>query len=90
MAIKGTYTWRGIELPQAYIRIANIQGNPREGFSMEYSIYSSPEFAADVANRYKMMQGAKIQLDTKDPTQVFAQGYEFLKARPELANCVDC
>ena len=90
MAIKGAYTWRGIELPEAYVRIANIQGNPRDGFSVEFCIYSSQAFAADDANKYKMMQGAQIKLETKDPTKIFEEGYALLKQRPELAHFVDC
>jgi hypothetical protein len=90
MAIKGAYTWRGINLPEAYVRIANVQGNPRDGFAVEFCIYSSQEFAADDANKFKMMQGAQIRLETKDPTQVFAEGYAAIKQRPEMANFIDC
>jgi hypothetical protein len=46
MAIKGSYLWRGLDLPEAYVRIVNISGNPREGFHVEFAIFSSPEFAA--------------------------------------------
>jgi hypothetical protein len=90
MAIKGAYVWRGISLPEAYVRIANIQGNPRDGFSIEFCIYSSQEFAAKDENKYKMMQGSQLHVAAPDPTQVFAIGYAALKARPELANFVDC
>ena len=90
MAIKGSYTWRGITLPEAYVRIANIQGNPRDGFAMEFCIFSSQEFAADPENKYKMMQGRQLRVETNDPTQVFAVGYATLKALPELSHFVDC
>lgn len=90
MAIKGSYTWRGIELPEAYVRIVNVIGNPREGFSLEFCIYSSQEFAADPDNRFKMMQGRQLRIENTNPTTIFQDGYATLKALPELSHFVDC
>lgn len=90
MAIKGSYTWRGVTLPEAYVRIANINGNPRDGFSMEFCIYSSQAFAADPENKYKMMQGRQVKVEVTDPAQIFPAGYAALKALPELEHFVDC
>ena len=90
MAIKGSYTWRGIELPEAYVRISNVQGNPRDGFTADFCIYSSPAFAADVNNKFKFMQGAQLRVEATDPTQLFALAYAAIKQLPEMANFVDC
>lgn len=90
MAIKGSYVWRGISLPEAYVRIANVNGNPRDGFVVEFCIFSSPAFAANDENKYKAMQGSQLRIDVTDPTQIFSAGYAALKALPELAHFVDC
>jgi len=90
MALKGSYTWRGIDLPEAYVRIANVSGNPRDGFAVEFVIYSTKEFASANENKYKFMQGAQMQIESKDPTQIFSAGYAALKQRPELSHFVDC
>ena len=90
MAIKGSYLWRGLDLPEAYVRIVNISGNPREGFHVEFAIFSSPEFAAVDENKYKGLQVSKVHIITSDPTQIFSAGYAALKELPELAHFVDC
>lgn len=90
MAIKGPYEWRGLNLTEAYVRIVNVQGNPRDGFSAEVCIYSSEEFAKDDLNRYKMLQGQQIPVETRDPVNLFESVYQQLKAKPEFANFVDC
>jgi hypothetical protein len=90
MAIKGSYTWRGVSLPEAYVRIANVQGNPREGFAIEFAIYSSPAFAANPDNKYKFMQGAQVRVEAPDPTQLFSLAYAALKQLPEMSGFVDC
>ena len=90
MAIKGSYTWRGIQLPEAYVRISNIQGNPRDGFNVEFNIYSSAEFASNPENKYKMMLGSQVRVETEDPTQLFSVAYAALKSLPELSHFADC
>jgi hypothetical protein len=90
MAIKGSYTWRGINLPEAYVRIANVQGNPRDGFTADCCIFSSPAFAANPDNKYKFMQGAQVRVEATDPTQLFSLAYAALKQLPEMSGFVDC
>lgn len=90
MAIKGSYDWRGINLPEAYVRVGNINGNTREGFGVEFCIYSSEEFASDPQNLFKMLQGRAMPVMVDDPSQIYSEAYKQLKLMPEFSQFVDC
>lgn len=90
MAIKGTYTWRGIDLEEAYVRVSNVSGNPRDGYAVEFSIFSSVAFAMDPENKYKGLQGSQIYIKPENSDEILSTAYQALKQLPELAHFIDC
>lgn len=90
MAIKGSYSWRGIDMPEAYVRIMNVAGNPRDGYAVDFGIYSSVAFAIDPENKYKGLQGSRIHIKPENPDDILSSAYQALKQLPELAHFVDC
>lgn len=91
MAIKGTYEWRGITLSDCYVRIEEIQANPRKSYTMVVSLYAN-QTAAQVENPtmnilsqfYSVIEGATPS------DNLFTKGYTQLKAMPEFADFIDC
>lgn len=50
MAKQAAIAYKGIDLPEAYIRINRIFGGKKEGWNAVVGVYKDAEAAADVSN----------------------------------------
>lgn len=51
MAITGAYTFKGIDLPNAYLRFVNISGTAKAGWSGSAGVYANAAAAADITEQ---------------------------------------
>lgn len=94
MAISKTLVWRGMTIPDAYIRIDRIIGGKREGrvtpempgVAVWYGtvgVYANPEQLVPI-----YVLDVSIPLDLENLP--FSELYTELKLLPEFAGAIDC
>lgn len=91
MAIKGKYDWRGLSLTECYIRIEELFGNPREGFSIVAGLYADQAAATAPNHKQNILTTTTLNLfDANPQVNLFALGYDQLKQRTEFLTFKDC
>lgn len=82
MALKQHFNFRGINIEDAYFRVASFNGD-KAAFGYEVSVHADP-VAQPLAS---LLFHAPFNLDGGNIVQ---QAYEHLKTLPEFAGAVDC
>ena len=95
MAIKLNFIWRGVTIPQAYVRIDHIQGGKREE-RVTPSMSGTAVWQASVGvyadsgqNVPILVLGISVPI-TDINESPFIPLYAALKAMPDFAGAVDC
>lgn len=88
MAIKGPYKFRGLNIPQAYIRVEQVMGSYRQGFTALVNLYANKSIINPDNPTMNVLQSQPInfKIDSGDP---FKEAYRLMKAMPEFADFVD-
>jgi hypothetical protein len=82
MALSMAVDFKGIHIPNAYIKIASYRGD-KDVLAFTVSVHSSIEHEAlDVKN-----YDCTLDLEAGNPVK---QGYEYLKTLPFYSSAVDC
>lgn len=83
MAITKSVSFRGITLPNAYMRVDRIMGGKYSGFQAEAGIYAAagePQPLTTVGFSFEYVAGQDVL-----PT-----AYDAMKTIPEFADATDC
>lgn len=95
MAIKLNFIWRGVTIPQAYVRIDHISGGKREErvtpsmpgtavWQASVGIYADPSQDVPI-----LVLSVTVPISNINQSP-FISLYAALKAMPEFAGAVDC
>lgn len=92
MALQQTFTYKGIEVTNGYIKIVHWDGNKNNlHFNLEY--YPSKIVAdADINNENYLMISRMYTIvpDLESEDNIWVQAYDYLKTLPEFLDAVDC
>lgn len=82
MALQSTVTYKGIEVPNCYIRVGTYNGDKNSLiFTIEYKANS------DLETFYSKNMAIDIDLEGSN---FIVQAYEYLKTLDEFADATDC
>ena len=82
MALQKTIIFKGVSVPDAYIKIIRFDGD-KSSLTVGVGYFASPEHEM----LYSDALAVPYAIDGSNPIQ---QAYEYLKTLPEFADAVDC
>jgi hypothetical protein len=88
MAITGAYNFKGIDLPNAYLRFVSISGTNKSGWVGQVGVYASAAAAADVTDEGTVVGTTQTIPVTRTPapldTLSVSAGYDATKSLYEV------